>query len=264
MWTDEGVQMSGLVKSGVTATVMGALVIAVVAGGSGAMAGSLVTSHDIKNQTIRSVDIARGGVGSSEVRNQSLHSVDIAKGGVGHSEIRNGTIGEPDLSSQVLTKLNTLGEKGDPGPQGPKGDTGATGAMGPQGPKGDTGATGATGATGPTGPAGPTGATGATGPAGPPGPDSQYYGTDTGLGRAGNGTTCTLGEIGFTAAGVAPGLPATGQLLKISDYSALFSLLGTNYGGDGITTFALPDLRPITPNHMTGWICDQGTYPAMR
>jgi microcystin-dependent protein len=34
-----------------------------------------------------------------------------------------------------------------------------------------------------------------------------------------------------------------GQLLAISSYSALFSLLGTTFGGDGRTTFALPDLR---------------------
>jgi microcystin-dependent protein len=36
---------------------------------------------------------------------------------------------------------------------------------------------------------------------------------------------------------------AKGQLLSISQNTALFSLLGTMYGGDGITTFALPDLR---------------------
>jgi microcystin-dependent protein len=35
-----------------------------------------------------------------------------------------------------------------------------------------------------------------------------------------------------------------GQLLSISQNTALFALLGTYYGGDGITTFALPDLRP--------------------
>src|SRR4051794_15347215 len=34
-----------------------------------------------------------------------------------------------------------------------------------------------------------------------------------------------------------------GQLLPIQQYTALFSLLGTNYGGNGTTTFALPDLR---------------------
>lgn len=40
-----------------------------------------------------------------------------------------------------------------------------------------------------------------------------------------------------------------GQLLAISRYSALFSLLGTTYGGDGRTTFALPDLRGRTAIH---------------
>lgn len=41
-----------------------------------------------------------------------------------------------------------------------------------------------------------------------------------------------------------------GQLMPISSHSALFSILGTTYGGDGRTTFALPDLRgrvPIQP-----------------
>lgn len=38
-----------------------------------------------------------------------------------------------------------------------------------------------------------------------------------------------------------------GQLLPISQYTAVFSILGTMYGGDGRTTFALPDLRGRTP-----------------
>lgn len=40
-----------------------------------------------------------------------------------------------------------------------------------------------------------------------------------------------------------------GQLLPISSHPALFSLLGTAYGGDGKTTFALPDLRGRVPMH---------------
>jgi len=40
-----------------------------------------------------------------------------------------------------------------------------------------------------------------------------------------------------------------GQLLAISQYDALFSLLGTIYGGDGRTTFGLPDLRGRAPMH---------------
>jgi microcystin-dependent protein len=40
-----------------------------------------------------------------------------------------------------------------------------------------------------------------------------------------------------------------GQLLAISQNTALFSLLGTTYGGDGRTTFGLPDLRGRVPLH---------------
>jgi microcystin-dependent protein len=40
-----------------------------------------------------------------------------------------------------------------------------------------------------------------------------------------------------------------GQLLPISQNQSLFSLLGTTYGGDGRTSFALPDLRGRTPMH---------------
>ena len=40
-----------------------------------------------------------------------------------------------------------------------------------------------------------------------------------------------------------------GQLLAISSNSALFSILGTTYGGDGRTTFGLPDLRGRAPIH---------------
>jgi microcystin-dependent protein len=41
-----------------------------------------------------------------------------------------------------------------------------------------------------------------------------------------------------------------GQFLPINQNQALFSLLGTMYGGDGRTTFALPDLRGRTPIHV--------------
>lgn len=43
-------------------------------------------------------------------------------------------------------------------------------------------------------------------------------------------------------------LPCHGQLLPISQNPALFSLLGNNFGGDGKTTFAIPDLRPKDTN----------------
>jgi len=44
-------------------------------------------------------------------------------------------------------------------------------------------------------------------------------------------------------------MPLDGQLLPISQYQALFSLIGTTYGGDGRSSFALPDLRGRLPMH---------------
>ncbi|MFK4835115.1 phage tail protein [Microbacterium sp. ZW T2_14] len=54
-----------------------------------------------------------------------------------------------------------------------------------------------------------------------------------------------IGEIRCFGFNFAPRgwLACEGQLMSISQNSALFSLLGTMYGGDGATTFALPDLR---------------------
>ena len=58
-----------------------------------------------------------------------------------------------------------------------------------------------------------------------------------------------LGEIRIWGCNFAPRNWAfcTGQLLPISQYTSLFSLLGTNYGGNGTTNFGLPDLRGIVP-----------------
>jgi len=59
------------------------------------------------------------------------------------------------------------------------------------------------------------------------------------------GQTPYLGEIRMFAGNFAPAGWAIcdGSLLSINNNQALFALLGTMYGGDGITTFALPDLR---------------------
>lgn len=60
-----------------------------------------------------------------------------------------------------------------------------------------------------------------------------------------------LGQIILVGFNFAPQGYATcdGQLLSIAQNTALFSLLGTTYGGNGQTTFALPDLRGRTPIH---------------
>lgn len=61
-----------------------------------------------------------------------------------------------------------------------------------------------------------------------------------------------LGEIILFGGNFAPRGWALcdGQLLSISSYSALFSILGTTYGGDGRSTFGLPDLRGRAPVHV--------------
>lgn len=60
-----------------------------------------------------------------------------------------------------------------------------------------------------------------------------------------------VGEIRMFAGNFAPRGWAfcDGQLLAVSQNDALFSLLGTIYGGDGRTTFALPDMRGRIPIH---------------
>lgn len=60
-----------------------------------------------------------------------------------------------------------------------------------------------------------------------------------------------LAEIRLFAGNFAPTGWATcdGQLIPISQNTALFSLLGTNYGGDGRTTFALPNFQDRVPMH---------------
>lgn len=69
-----------------------------------------------------------------------------------------------------------------------------------------------------------------------------------------------LGEIVASASNQAPNgyALAAGQLLPIQQYEALFSIFGTTYGGNGQTTFALPDLRGRT---IAGWgNSPYGTY----
>lgn len=61
------------------------------------------------------------------------------------------------------------------------------------------------------------------------------------------GGTSYIGQVGLFAGNFEPGwMIADGRLLQISDYSALFAIIGTQYGGDGQLTFALPDLRGRT------------------
>jgi microcystin-dependent protein len=60
-----------------------------------------------------------------------------------------------------------------------------------------------------------------------------------------------VGEIRMFAGNYAPydWALCDGRTLRIADYQTLFSVIGTTYGGDGYSTFALPDLRGRAPVH---------------
>jgi Phage Tail Collar Domain/Collagen triple helix repeat (20 copies) len=202
-------------------------------------------------------------------------------------------------SRDELVSWNIQGAQGSaglPGATGPAGPQGAAGPAGPAGAKGATGAPGATGPAGPTGapgPAGPAGIAGpqgvpgplgAPGPAGVPGPAgpagtplpanltdlSGALSTNGGVAFLGSTTfiyaatsSCVLGDIVLSINGYGQGaLPADGRLLSISGNTAVFSIMGTNFGGDGVTNFALPDLRKFAPQGLQYSICVEGIFPS--
>jgi microcystin-dependent protein len=73
-----------------------------------------------------------------------------------------------------------------------------------------------------------------------------------------------LGEVILFAGNYAPRgwAFAEGQLLPIAQHQSLFAILGTVYGGDGRTTFALPDTRGDEPACMHYIIALQGVFPS--
>ena len=122
-------------------------------------------------------------------------------------------------------------------------------------------------AAGATGPAGPPGPQGPAGPAGPPGTTGIFGSNSISYTNyTGGAPQCAVGAILLFAGEVIPTMQsnytaADGRLMSIMGNTALFSLLGTTYGGDGVNTFALPDLRSAAPNNTIYLICISGTYP---
>jgi len=76
-----------------------------------------------------------------------------------------------------------------------------------------------------------------------------------------------LGEIQLFPFNFCPTgwIPADGQLLQISQNTALFSLFGVMYGGDGVTTFGVPKWGPTYASNggpFTACIATQGIFPS--
>jgi hypothetical protein len=96
--------------------------------------------------------------------------------------------------------------------------------------------------------------------------DQSPPGLGVGTGGAAAGTsgdTCVMGRIALYAGNAYPPgeAAADGQSESISMNTALFELLGTTYGGDGLSTFDLPDMQSLAPDGMTYTICVFGLFP---
>lgn len=78
----------------------GAALLAVFGGGS-AVAGSLITSAQIKDNTIRSADVLNGGLRGVDIKDGSLRGADIADGTVRGADIADGSLSNQDIN--VLT-----------------------------------------------------------------------------------------------------------------------------------------------------------------
>ena len=203
-----------------------------------------------------------------------LSSVVVSGGGEGGMQGPPGPEGPP----------GPPGEKGEPGEQGPQGEPGPAGppgkdgAPGPEGAPGPAGEAGPQGLPGPEGPEGPQGEPGPAGPAGPQGEkgaDATINGVNTlelvagenirfeqqgetltisatgGGGSAGDGNPvgAVISFLGLTAP--AGYLICDGAEKDIREYPALADFFrqqfGTvnHFGGNGETTFALPDMRNL-------------------
>jgi hypothetical protein len=141
-----------------------------------------------------------------------------------------------------------------------------------QGVPGAPGAPGKTGAAGAPGPAGPEG------PAGPPGSAnlpanltllSGQLSTTNGVAYLGSDRfqfpgACVIGDTFLSVNGYGSGnaLPADGRSIPIEGNTALFSLIGINFGGNGTSSYNLPDLRAFAPKGLQYSICLNGTFPS--
>lgn len=96
-----------------------------------------------------------------------------------------------------------------------------------------------------------------------------YFGPSSITGNMGDGRyhECVLGDVWLTANTFGSATIADGRILSIAQNPALYSLLGSRYGGNGTTTFALPDLTHVSPRSANGEslhyvICTIGIFPS--
>jgi hypothetical protein len=147
-------------------TLAAVVATALLVGATTATAATLIGSKQIKDNSVRSVDVNNGSLGLKDLSPAA----------------RAGVVGPQGPAGAV-------GPHGATGAEGPKGDAGSQGAQGPRGETGHVGPTGPKGETGATGPQGPGGVTDVTTRVGPPvgwqGPDQPSVST----------ASCEPGEV---------------------------------------------------------------------
>lgn len=231
--------------------------------------GAQGATGDPGAQGVQGADGAQGPTGA-----QGIAGMDGQPGDVGPTG-PTGATGATGLTGPT-GEAGTDGAAGVPGAQGATGSTGAQGATGAAGAPGQDEADFPSDGSQddlvvflvPTGPTGATGSTGSTGPSGTwetkslnitlgnqggnlsqnnmmPYQAINYCVVTAGIFPSRNGANPYLGEVLFVGFNFCPRgtINADGQLLSINSFQALFSLYGTQFGGDGRTTFGMPDTR---------------------
>jgi hypothetical protein len=208
-----------------------AIVLVVTLGGTATAAGvAKVTSKDIKNGTIRLVDVnkrakakLRGKRGLKGPRGRAgpRGTQGITAQGLQGPAGPQGAQG-PDGAPGATGPAGPQGSAGQPGPTGPQGIAGPQGATGPAGPAGSTGPQGVQGDDGPTGSQGPTGPAGSTGPAGATGAQGPTGATGA------QGPTGATGAQGPTGSAGADGVsPVLGRINTLGVTTAFGAASGT-------------------------------------
>jgi hypothetical protein len=206
---------SRLFRGRVTSVAIGVTLLVALGGVGGAVAAGQIGSKDIKDHSVRTVDLAKKSVGSKQLKKSAVRTKQLKDGGVRAA----------DLSGEVRELIATAVT----GPAGPAGETGPEGPAGPAG--------------GPEGPQGPAGPEGPAGPAGVSGYEVVTDGTNlNGSGSRTVSVTCPAGKVA-----VSGGMRSDASVVLSgsfpsdagSGWSAVVSRAGKAKGAYVVTTYAV-------------------------
>ena len=105
-------------KGSTFATVVAAAAVLAITTTGGAVAGGLITSKQIKNNTIKSIDVRNGNLTGTDIADGSLGSADIADNSVTTNDVANGSLTHGDLTSSPIGVAQGYAWISDPTPGG--------------------------------------------------------------------------------------------------------------------------------------------------